>query len=262
MQPDTNIIIINQTICFSPGEHLLYPVGRKQDALSLNVPVSRCLALLISRAGQVVSRQTFYTEVWENQGLYVTDNTFYQNISLLRKMLRAAGIKDTIIQTVPREGIRFTGTAEAALSIQEGEPGSIQDINPASASVAYADFPRKWYRHFLISSMSRKTLSAFAVILFLCCLSFLLYSLPVQHDVFNNFSNLNLEACQIHYYGALTERDIPAILADRNVECKNNNEIFLTVNESLTRTAYTVCDSYTKKNQACHSWLYIRGESQ
>lgn len=73
-------------------------------------------------------RQTFYAEVWENQGLYVTDNTFYQNISLLRKTLRAAGIHDNIIQTVPREGIRFTGTAEVAVSIPEGELGSVQDI--------------------------------------------------------------------------------------------------------------------------------------
>lgn len=262
MQPDTDIIIINQTVCFSPEEHLIYPAGRKQDALSLNVPVSRCLALLLSRAGQVVSRQTFYAEVWENQGLYVTDNTFYQNISLLRKTLRAAGIHDNIIQTVPREGVRFTGTAEAAVSIPEDESGSVQDIIPPSSSDAHAAISSTRHRHFIISATSRKILSALAVISFLCGLSFLLYSLPVQHDVFNSFSTLNLSACRIHYYGPITEKEIPAFLADGNVECKNNNEVFLTVNESHTRTAYTVCGSYSPKSQACHSWLYIRGESQ
>lgn len=262
MESDTDIIIINQTICFSPDEHLLYPVGRKHAALSLNVPVSRCLALLLSSDGQVVPRQTFYTEVWENQGLYVTDNTFYQNISLLRKTLRAAGIHDNIIQTVPREGIRFTGTAKAAISIPDDDPKFAQDIisPPPSGAHIFLFVMRYW--HFIFPTTSRKILSAIAVISFLCGLSFLLYSLPVQHDVFNSFSKIKLADCQIHYYGGLALKDIPAILADGNVECKNNNEIFLTVNDNHTRTAYTVCSSYSKKSQACHSWLYIRKESQ
>jgi DNA-binding winged helix-turn-helix (wHTH) protein len=259
MQPDPDIIIINQSVHFSPEKNILYPEGRESDALTLNVPVSRCLALLLAHAGQVVPRQIFYSEVWEKQGMYVTDNTFYQNISLLRKMLRAAGLHENVIQTVPREGIRFSGTAEflnrnAALtdndtpvSAQEGVASSVTTIKASPVAM---------------SGAKRAVASAVSVLFLGLALYYFWGSFHEQQDVFNKFSTLNLAACQVHYYGALEQKNIPATLALHSIPCKDNNVIFLTVNENHTRTAYTVCGRYTQNKQACHSWLYISEDAQ
>ena len=78
----------------------------------LNIPASRCLLLMLQHPGINIKREDFFSEVWEKHGQYVTSNTFYQNISLIRKGLRNAGLKTQVIKTVPRVGICFTGTVQ------------------------------------------------------------------------------------------------------------------------------------------------------
>ncbi|MHA7844778.1 winged helix-turn-helix domain-containing protein [Serratia sp. D1N4] len=102
--------IINKSIFFYPDEHRLVPADGKGSESTLNLPASRCLLLLLQKPNTVISQQEFFKQVWENQKQYVTTNAFYQNISLLRRGLRSAGLHGNIIQTVPKEGIKFSGT--------------------------------------------------------------------------------------------------------------------------------------------------------
>ncbi|WP_186380299.1 winged helix-turn-helix domain-containing protein, partial [Yersinia mollaretii] len=102
--------IINGKVCFLSDEHRLEPLGEQGSAISLNVPVSRCLLLLLQRKGSVISQSDFVYEVWESKGQFANANTYFQNIHLLRKALKTSGIEESIIKTVPKEGIRFTGT--------------------------------------------------------------------------------------------------------------------------------------------------------
>lgn len=51
----------------------------------LNSPAGRCLLLLIDRAGSIVTQQEFLDIVWQSRGMLVSSNTYYQNISILRK---------------------------------------------------------------------------------------------------------------------------------------------------------------------------------
>jgi len=259
MNENRDIILINKIVAFSPEKNTIYQTNSLVEGTPLNVPVSRCLALLLSRAGEVVSRQTFYSEVWEKQGLYVTDNTFYQNISLLRKTLRAAGIHENIIQTVPREGIRFTGTAETLI----GQSKEGHSAEPEKSASSIADIlPATSNELFNYSVMTRKTISVLALVSVVVASLFVLHSIPEQHDVFNSFSTVSLAQCQVHYYGALQEKDITDVLKSHNVECQNNNVIFIADNESHTRMTFTVCERYTQQFQTCHSYLNITGEPQ
>ncbi|MEA7585969.1 winged helix-turn-helix domain-containing protein, partial [Salmonella enterica subsp. enterica serovar Anatum] len=41
-----------------------------------------CLRLLLENAPSVVSQQTFFQKVWEEDGMVVSANTLYQNISI------------------------------------------------------------------------------------------------------------------------------------------------------------------------------------
>jgi DNA-binding winged helix-turn-helix (wHTH) protein len=113
-----NKIIINNAILYFTEEHCLRPLGVRGKENVLNVPVSRCLELLLQRPGVVISQEEFFREVWQKNGQYVTANTLYQNISLLRKGMREAGLTKNIIKTVPKVGIVFSGTVE--IMIEEG----------------------------------------------------------------------------------------------------------------------------------------------
>lgn len=98
--------ILNGSVWFYPESHaLIYNSNGKKNFLSLNTPASRCFMLLISNRYNVVSREEFIENVWKSFGRVVASNTYYQNISILRKSLFSAGLDKDIILTMPRRGL-------------------------------------------------------------------------------------------------------------------------------------------------------------
>lgn len=98
------LFIINDEIIFDANSFELKSLHNVGEAVILNAPTSRCLQLLIEKKDEVVSRDNFLEQVWRTRGIVVSQNTFYQNISLLRKSLKNAGLTDDIIITVRRKG--------------------------------------------------------------------------------------------------------------------------------------------------------------
>lgn len=109
------IFTINGRISFVPQSGSLILIDDDTKNVSLNIPASRCLYLLIQQYGKTVARETFFQEVWIKHGSQVTSNGFYQNISLLRRAFKGLGAEDDIIITVPRVGVRL----DATLSVTE-----------------------------------------------------------------------------------------------------------------------------------------------
>ncbi|WP_075180861.1 transcriptional regulator [Pantoea sp. 1.19] len=112
--------LINGKIEFYPVANMLNPHAHPDDKIILNSPASRCFLLLIQRHGTVVSQHDFMEEVWKKNGVMVSPNTFYQNISILRKGLKEAGLEEEIIMTIPRIGLTLS------------ESCSIQQVNDES----------------------------------------------------------------------------------------------------------------------------------
>ena len=103
--------LINNSVYFYPAQQLLVPISERHTQVSLNVPASRCLTLLLEKKGEIVTKYDFSQDVWQSRGQYTSANTLYQNISLIRKALREVGISHDAIHTIPREGFSFLGTA-------------------------------------------------------------------------------------------------------------------------------------------------------
>jgi DNA-binding winged helix-turn-helix (wHTH) protein len=80
---------------------------RGGEAVSVPARHLDVLAALLARAGHVVSKDALVEAAWRD--VAVTDNSLEQAISSLRRLL-ATG--ESPIQTVPRQGYRFTGTVE------------------------------------------------------------------------------------------------------------------------------------------------------
>lgn len=102
--------IIHDRVVFSPDDHRLTPLGSWGKEAVLHTPVSRLLVLFLQNPGEVLRQEVILAEVWEKHGQLVTVNTLYQNISLLRKGLRSAGIITPSVKTLPKIGFSFKGT--------------------------------------------------------------------------------------------------------------------------------------------------------
>ncbi|MEA1063272.1 winged helix-turn-helix domain-containing protein [Erwinia sp. HR93] len=121
-----NHYIINERIEFYPATSLLRELNNPENVVVLNSPASRCFLLLIQRIGSVVSQQEFMDEVWKKSKVLVSSNTFYQNISILRKGLKRIGIEEDIIVTIPRVGL--TLDSQCQIRILDCVPEPIQHV--------------------------------------------------------------------------------------------------------------------------------------
>ena len=115
-----NSYIINDEVIFNMDVNELQPVaGKDHEAITLNTPTARCLQLLLESNGNIISRDEFLSAVWKERGVVVSQNTFYQNISLLRKSLLRAGLTQDVVVTVRQHGfVIATGTVIRQVTLQ------------------------------------------------------------------------------------------------------------------------------------------------
>lgn len=135
--------LINDLVMFSTERKALISLDDTGNTVSLNGPASECLTLLLNKNGKVIDQKEFFYEVWESKGQYVTTNTFYQNISVLRKAMKAVGINDDIIKTLPKLGIKFTGKVEMIsaehklYNLSENSQGNIENSKKIEMTVSH-----------------------------------------------------------------------------------------------------------------------------
>lgn len=117
----TNIYLLHGSVAFWPDKNLLISTIDESRCLSLSNPATRCLLILIQHQGNVVERDYFFQHVWENNGAQVTNNAFYQNISLLRRAFKEFGLNEESIVTVPKVGIKLENTLKIEVRQQREE---------------------------------------------------------------------------------------------------------------------------------------------
>ncbi|AMO48909.1 putative transcriptional regulator [Enterobacter sp. FY-07] len=107
--------IINDNIEFRPDAKKLTSACNPEMNVTLTTPASRCLLLLLEASPEIVLQQDFFKKVWEEEGMLVPTNTLYQNISIVRRGLRAVGETDRrLIATIPRKGFQIDGSVKIA----------------------------------------------------------------------------------------------------------------------------------------------------
>ena len=103
---------------------ILDPANRQllQDGapVELNARYLDALALLVSEAGRLVSKERFLNEVW--RGVPVTDEALTQCVKTLRRQLGDDAARPRFIETVPKHGYRFVAAVEPAADAAEPIP--------------------------------------------------------------------------------------------------------------------------------------------
>lgn len=120
--------IINGVVEFHPAASTLRDLNNPEQVVVLNSPAGRCLLLLIERAGSIVTQQECMDIVWQRRGMMVSPNTYYQNISILRKGLKKAGFETDPIVTIPRIGL--TLASDTQITIKETQLPSAEPDAP------------------------------------------------------------------------------------------------------------------------------------
>lgn len=245
--------LINDSVVFYPDEHRLV---NKQDIkvdLLLNIPASRCLALLIERKGCVITQKEFFEQVWESQGTYVTQNTFYQNISLLRKGLKAAGLVDDPIKTVLKRGI----TLADAITVVPYEA-------PAEEDVEQQDAPQAVLQCEVQPLRPRKLKMKWLYLLPLAIFAF--FSMKYYQnrattgDFFANYKAYgDINGCKLMIPKASKITDIYAsFLQHTPPSCPESGVVYLTMDRSLPRISMIQCNKDIHSIEAeCHSSTYL-----
>ncbi|MGG7970000.1 winged helix-turn-helix domain-containing protein [Klebsiella aerogenes] len=97
-------ILINDQVWFEPEGHVLRSVNDPEQSILLPVPAARCLMVLLSEHGEIITIRQLHERVWNENKAVVSDNTIYQNISVLRKSLVDVEVEQQIIETLTRRG--------------------------------------------------------------------------------------------------------------------------------------------------------------
>ncbi|WP_148243842.1 transcriptional regulator [Enterobacter asburiae] len=121
--------IINGLVEFHPAASTLRDLNNPERVVVLNSPAGRCLLLLIERVGSIVTQQECMDIVWQRRGMLVSPNTYYQNISILRKGLKKVGFETDPIVTIPRIGL--TLASDTQIIIKETQPQTEEEEQAA-----------------------------------------------------------------------------------------------------------------------------------
>ncbi|SFT62652.1 Transcriptional regulatory protein, C terminal [Kosakonia arachidis] len=99
------IYTIDETITYNSHDCTLNHIPT-EESLNLSISAGRLFEQLLNANGEILSRDTLLTEVWDKYGLRGSNSNLNQYLSILRKALAAFGCENLII-TIPKIGIRL-----------------------------------------------------------------------------------------------------------------------------------------------------------
>lgn len=247
--------VINDTVLYTPDEHRLTPLGRRGKETLLNTPVNRCLLLLLQNPGDVVRQETLLAEVWEKHGQYVTMNTLYQNILLLRRGMREAGVIISAIKTIPKVGVKFTGKVQLVEEDDnthaKNEPNIATEEVPVNrdakdeAATISSDVPEERVSNdgIALENVSRRTVIGFlkenkGIRFFLPAAFFIMLASlftigPAESVLFfaTHDKIAMLDQCSIYVTRgdkSINPDEIKGFMADRNLQCNSSEFLYIT----------------------------------
>lgn len=100
----SEVILVNHQVKFEPGRNALSSMSAPERKFTLPSSSSRCFSVLLLHHGEVITIKNFHELVWAKNKAIVSDNTIYQNISIIRKALANVGGDKNIIETHTRRG--------------------------------------------------------------------------------------------------------------------------------------------------------------
>jgi len=113
-------------------------ISRNGQVVRIDARLMRLLVCLAARAGQVVSTEDLLAEVWS--GVVVTQDSVYQAVASLRRVLGDDSRQPAYVATVPRRGYRLVArvVGVAGTSVSGGAAGVASSASGAASALGAA----------------------------------------------------------------------------------------------------------------------------
>lgn len=254
------VFVINHSVRFDPLSRMLVVLDRPEVMVQLHTPASECLRLLVSHNGETLTHQFLSEEVWEKKGSYVTANSLYQNIAAIRRGLKAVGLDETMLKTIPKTGFQIYASIE-----EEDLPPVIKESSaPLSAPENKAEplTPRRVMQPTL--SLSKMPIKIFYLAIFFIFISgsFLLYQqITLNRYHFDSYTHIgSINKCDVYssYSGKEKSTDIfNALIKSSSLTCPMGGKAWLTFNANYRMSSIVMCDQNIYKDGVnCKSYIY------
>ncbi|QKJ59632.1 winged helix-turn-helix domain-containing protein [Serratia fonticola] len=247
--------IIDSSFEFCPVTCQLTVFGAEDFVITLHVPVSRCLELLLERRFDLVSQHDFYQYVWQDDAKNVSVDTLYQSISLLRNALKSISKEyKVMILTIPRKGFKFNQIFSVQEQIGEEiiESSSNNDMLIENLTKALGhednvnDYPTNPLQH-------KKSVNLKSPYFYIMVTLALIVTLWVTYLAFKN-KELSPLSYYTHYsepsgciiYTNPANYDLPGkikSIRELGADCKVTPYIYITAFSYSTRVSAISCDS-------------------
>lgn len=276
--------IINDEIVFDPQGHTLTKMGEPVEIITLNIPTSRCLNVLLTKKG-LVTHQELYEKGWSESPQEPLPNTLYQNILLIRQAFRklsTSGID--FIVTVPRKGFYFNDKVEL-VATEENEPitnsgsSSVEDrVSHAPQSIGIDSLEKKihkpsFYNVFILPLWVNLVLLVTSIF-FLASFFYKNFYKQYDYDFEKNYTFINdIQECSI-FIDSISLKVNKGIIDDNYLNrlidkshsydsltsCHNYPVRYVSVYHSPTRVIMIACAQRKNNNisKRCTN-IYIRG---
>lgn len=252
--------LVNGKIVFEPQSYRLWAVESPEATTTLFVPASECFALLLENSGEVLSQQTLFQQVWEKNGLYASSNTLYQNIAVLRKSLKATGLEEEVIKTIPRQGFSFIGKVQIQPDTNAPDENSSHAINTTS------DIPVPVQsiasRHLRLNALLPWGLIAGALVVFVWL--FITSGSNIKAMTHQYDYQGIVEGCQLYsgWQGKeVSQTHFRQILSAAKIQCHRGDYAYLTFSSQASFTSLVKC-TLPVENTSAECATYLNRETQ
>ncbi|QIU88420.1 winged helix-turn-helix domain-containing protein [Yokenella regensburgei] len=90
-------------------------LGAHDTEVVLTATPMRLLTYLLNNPNRIISRDELFQHIWEERGLTPSGTSLSQYLSMLRKKFHHYGFDDSIIENVPKEGVRFNASVVSTM---------------------------------------------------------------------------------------------------------------------------------------------------
>lgn len=124
----------NDRIIFDVDSGTLSLSDLFDDTVTISNPSKRLLKLLIVHQGDAVSREVIFKKVWDDYGMISSNNNLNQCVSKLRRVIKALGIDEEVIVTVPKVGFMLHSEIQIVSCEDEKDTPILAAEPPVSAA--------------------------------------------------------------------------------------------------------------------------------
>jgi TolB-like protein/DNA-binding winged helix-turn-helix (wHTH) protein len=118
-------------------------ISRDGESVRVDARLMRLLLCLAERAGKVVTTDELLQKVWN--GVVVTQDSVYQAVASLRRLLGDDPKKPAYIATVPRQGYRMVATVSPWAESAPANPATeVVGSPPTGLTPKGIDAPKRW----------------------------------------------------------------------------------------------------------------------